>query len=49
MKTLSKRSPQSVVTLEDTTILVAVVDELMRRTHKLVPQSADVIFVDATG
>ena len=36
--------------LEDTTIEVAVVDELvMRRTHELVPQCADVIFVDATG
>ena len=35
--------------LEDTTIVVAVVDELMRRTHELVPQSADVIFLDAKG
>ena len=31
------------------TIVVAVCDELMKRTHALVPQSGDVIFVDATG
>ena len=40
----------SIRQLEDTTIEVAVVDELvMHRTHELLPQCADVIFVDATG
>ena len=39
----------SIRQLEDKTIVVAVCDDLMRRTHSLVPQSGDVIFVDATG
>ena len=39
----------SIRQLEDKTIVVAVCDDLMRRTHALVPQSGDVIFVDATG
>ena len=39
----------SIRQLEDKTIVVAVCDELMKRTHALVPQSGDVIFVDATG
>ena len=33
----------------DGVVVVAVCDELMRRTHLLVQQSADVMFVDATG
>ena len=39
----------SIRQLEDKTIVVAVCDELVKRTHALVPQSGDVIFVDATG
>ena len=31
------------------TVVVAVCDELMKRTHAQVPQSGDVMFVDATG
>ena len=49
---INENAEQKIATirqLEDTTIVVAVVDELMRRTHELVPASADVIFVDATG
>ena len=39
----------SIRQLKDGSVVVAVCDQLMKRTHVLVPQSADVMFVDATG
>ena len=49
---VNKRAGEKIASirqLEDGSVVVAVCDQLMRRTHILVPQSADVMFVDATG
>ena len=49
---VNKRASEKIASirqLEDGSVVVAVCDQLMRRTHTLVPQSADVMFVDATG
>ena len=39
----------SIRQLANGVVVVAVCDQLMRRTHQLVQQSGDVVFVDATG
>ena len=34
---------------KDGTVIVCVVDQFMKRTHKTVPQSSQIMFVDCTG
>lgn len=51
---LNERAGKTIATIRqlpgtEGTVVVAVVDEVMRRTHELVPQAADVMYVDATG
>ena len=51
---LNERAGETIATIRqlhdaEGTVVVAVVDEVMRRTHELVPQAADVMYVDATG
>ena len=50
---LNERSGEAIATIrqlpDEEGTVVAVVDELMKRCHRLVPQSADVMYVDATG
>jgi hypothetical protein len=45
----AKEEVASIRQLQNGTVVVAVCDPLMKRTHALVPQSGDVMFVDATG
>ena len=51
---LNDKAGQTIATIRqladgEGTVVVAVVDEVMRRAHQLVPQAGDVMYVDATG
>ena len=52
IKRVNEKAGQTIASirqLDDGTVIVAVCDEVMARTHRLVPQSGDIMFVDGTG